>query len=64
MATYVTPCDENKYETITRWQCYQASSHWRSSEIASHYQTVILGIDDIPKLTLVGMWFRDHKTEA
>ncbi|KHG08836.1 putative 2-phosphosulfolactate phosphatase [Gossypium arboreum] len=27
--------------------CYKVSSDWRSSEIASHYQTVILGINDL-----------------
>ncbi|KHG03159.1 hypothetical protein F383_27888 [Gossypium arboreum] len=27
--------------------CYQASSDWSSSKIASHYQTIILGIDDL-----------------
>ncbi|KHG17420.1 hypothetical protein F383_22092 [Gossypium arboreum] len=33
--------------------CHQASSDWRSSEIASHYQIVISGIDD---LNILSIW--------
>ncbi|KHG21636.1 Acetate kinase 2 [Gossypium arboreum] len=33
--------------SMSKTRCYQASSDWRLTEIASHYQAVILGIDDL-----------------
>ncbi|KHG20228.1 Tryptophan synthase beta chain [Gossypium arboreum] len=47
-------CEQHHVATSQlRGCCHQANSDWRSSEITSHYQTIILGIDD---LNILSIW--------